>query len=255
MAHPTGQLLRQIRPVAIPTSIHLQSPGVITTTPNISHTGIQHAQAPSSISTVPLLNNSSIRVRLPDTPTPPNILQHTTPIIQQHGRGGSIASNIPVSATTLMKPASTLVSASGQVQTSQQPTMVTIQGHQVIINPQVGQSPPTPGASTSGNSTLIASNNFGGGVAALRPSQQICSPTTTVVQQHAIVAQQKMAQPRPQQSSAGSSIVVGTSPNVFRVPTPSCGSSSAATVIVDASGVSGQATQLPHTVMVRLCIT
>ena len=163
---------------------------------------------------------------------------------------------IPISAT-LVKPTNTLVTASGQVQPSQQPTMVTIQGHQVIINPQVGQSASTQGTptNTSRASTLIASNNFVGGLAAVRPAQQICPSTNTVVQQHAIVPQQTMAQPRPQQIPGGSSIVVGTSPNMFRVPTPSCGSSSAATVIVDASGVSGQTTQMPHTVMVRIFIT
>ena len=245
-----------MRHLAIPPTIQVQSPGVISTMPNIVHSAIQSVSTSSSISPAPVFNNTSIRVRLPDTPTPPNLLQQAVPIIQKHGRGDSITTNIPISPT-LVTPTSTPVSVSGQLQSSQQPTMVTIQGQQVIISPQVGHSPSTQGltTNTSGNSTLVATNPAGVRLAAVRPSQPMGSLPNTVVSQQAIASQPNMHQLRPQQTSTASNLIVRAPANIFRVPAVSGGSSSAATVIVNASGVSGQTTQLPQTVVVRLCKT
>ena len=243
-------MLRPIRPVTIPTSIQIQSPGAINPAPNISNAALHSAQTSTTMSTMPLINNSNIRVRLPDTPTPPNMLQHASPIISQQGRL-SIASSMPISGGGL-RPTSSGLPSSGQLQTSQQPKMVTIQGHQVILNPQVGISSTAQvvSANASGACTVIAANNSGTCLSAVGPSQHISSSASTIVQHPALVSQQKMVQMRPQQITAGGNIVVGNSPNIFRVPTPTGVTSPAATVIVNASGVSGQTAQLPQTVMV-----
>ena len=266
MANPAaGQFLRQIRPVAITSATSLQSQGVVnTTTPTIVQATIPHApNVPStSISAVqPILNNSTIRVRLPDTPTLPTVLQpNTTQIVQQQGRhlGPISSSNTNISA--VVKPTNAFISAPPPLQTQQvqhPPRMVTIQGNQVIINQQVvGQSPQAVhvhanSANPPISGTLIAPNNPGVGLTAIRPGQQISSPASTAShQQQPFIQPPKVVQQRQQQISSGNNIIVGNASNMFRVPT--CGPSSPATVIVDASGIAGQTTQLPHTAMVRL---
>ena len=250
LAHPTGQVLRSIRPGTIPTSIQIQSPGAINSAPNISNTALHSAQTSTTMSTMPLMNNSNIRVRLPDTPAPQNLLQQASSIISQQCRV-SIPSMMPVSGGGL-RPTSSALPSSGQLQTSQQPRMVTIQGHQVILNPQVGISSTAQlvAANASRAGTIIAANNSGTGFTTVGPSQQTSSSANTIVQHPALGSQQRMVQMRPQQITAGGNIVVGNSPNVFRLPTPTGVTSPAATVIVNASGVSGQTSQLPQTVMV-----
>ena len=66
LAHPTGQLLRQIRPIAQPATIQLQSPNSVNPLPNLR----------PNVSHMPLINSSNIRVRLPDTPTPQNLVKN-----------------------------------------------------------------------------------------------------------------------------------------------------------------------------------
>ena len=132
LANPTAQFLRQMRPVAITPTTSLQAQGGITTTPFAPNS------TSTSISAVPILNNSTIRVRLPDTPTlPPNVLQQATQIVQQQTATCPISSNTNIS--TLVKPTNPLVSTNLQSQQVQHPRTVTIQGNQVIINQQVGQ--------------------------------------------------------------------------------------------------------------------
>merc|ERR1712223_1253109 len=77
LAHPTGQLLRQVRPVALPTNVSLTgqaiqpSASINPATSVIITTPQSNPQASSTITTMSLVNNPNIRLRLPDTPTTP----------------------------------------------------------------------------------------------------------------------------------------------------------------------------------------
>ena len=243
--------MRPIRPVTIPTTIQIQSPNATNPVPNISNAAVHGGQTSTVMSTMPLINNPNIRVRLPDTPTPPNLLQQASPNISQQCRL-SIASSMAASGAG-MQPTISSLQSSVQLKGTQQPKMVTIQGHQVILNPQVGMTSTAQVVPTnaSGAGTLMASNTSGAVLTAVGPSHQISSSANTIVQHPALLPQQKVVQVRPQQITSGGNIVVGNSPNIFRVPTPTGVASPAATVIVNASGVSGQAGQLPQAVMVN----
>ena len=240
LAQPAGQILRQIQPVTIPPTVG--GHGVITATPTVIHKALQPsttgaAVQPSLPTVQPFFNNSStIRVRLPNTPTPPNLLQHPTAQIIQHQRS-PILPNTPVSAT-IIRPTSTLITRPEQVQI-QPPAAVGIQNNQgqprVIIHPQqvVHQSPQTiiqrssPLNASSTNNALMTSS--AGGLAAIRPGQAIVP---------------------------GNNILIGSGQNLFRVPTPTTGGSTSATVIVEASGVGGQAltSHIPQSILVRATI-
>ena len=240
-------MVRQIRPFASPSTIQLQSQGGLNATP----TGIQSAQTSATISPMPFITNSGIRVRLPNTPTVPTMIQQqSASIIPQHLRGPNPAATSVPGPPTVVRSTSTPLSGPVQVQTTQQqPTMVTIQGHQVILNPQGGIT--STQVVSTGPGTRMATNSSGTGLTTIRSSPQVGVSNNAIIQQHTIAPQQRMVQLRPQQTGSGTNIVLGASPNVFRVPTPTGGTTSpAATVIVDASGVSGQTAQLPQAVMV-----
>ena len=247
LAHPTGQLLRQIRPIAQPATIQLQSPNSVNPLPNLR----------PNVSHVPLINSSNIRVRLPDTPTPQNLLQQGTTVIPQFSRGASISATM---AGTVLKPsAANVSSSSGQIQqSSSYPTMVTIQGHQVILNPQ-GGIPPTANQvlpTSSGTGTLkgMAASSSVPAMTITRASYPINTSSTTIVQpNNPVLSQQKIVQIRPHQISSGGNIVINPSSNVFRLPNTSGVTPAGATVIVDSSGPSGQATQLPQHVLQVYC--
>ena len=228
LAHPSGQVLRQIRPLAIPTNVNIASPQSST-------------QAVSSIPTMSLVNNPNIRLRLPDTPTPPNMLNQTTPILSQQGKTITIASSVPASGT--MEKSNNVPPV--QVQTSQPPRMVTIQGHSVILNSNLPSNTQLITPNVSGAGTIISTNNSSPVQPSLGVPHQMKPSTSSVIMPQSVMPQQKIIQVRGQQPGTAA-VVVGNSPNVFRVPTPT---SSSATVIVDASG-SSQTPRLPQAVLV-----
>ena len=230
LAHPTGQVLRQMRPLAMPANtVNITSPQ-------------SNAQALPSIPTMSLVNNPNIRLRLPDTPNPPNMLNQTTPILSQQGKSISIASSIAGSATLVKTNNVPPV----QVHTSQQPRMVTIQGHSVILNPNLPSNTQVITTNASGAGTIISTNNTLPGRPPLGVPHQMKLSTSPVLTPQSVTSQQKIIQVRSQPPGTAT-VVVGNSPNIFRVPTPT---SSSATVIVDASG-SQQTQQIPQAVLVR----
>ena len=206
---------------------------------------LSNTQTSSAISTMSLVNNPNIRLRLPDTPTPPNMLKQATPILSQQGRTISIAPSLAGSAT-LVKPNN---APSVHIQQSQQPRMVTIQGHSVILNPNLPSQAQVVNTNVTGAGTVMTTNSSLSGQPALGVPHQMNSSTSSVFTPQGMLSQQKMIQVRPQQPG-GATMVVGNPPNIFRLPTPT---SSSATVIVDASGAS-QTPQLPQAVLVCLLI-
>ena len=161
---------------------------------------------------------------------------------------------------TVLKPSAPNVSSSsGQIQqSSSYPTMVTIQGHQVILNPQGGIPPSAnqiiPTSSGTGAFKGMAASSSAPAMTITRSSYPINTSSTTIVQpNNPVLSQQKIVQIRPHQISSGGNIVINPSSNVFRVPNPSGITPAGATVIVDSSGPSGQATQLPQHVLQVYC--
>ena len=245
LAHPTGQLLRQVRPVALPTNVSLTgqaiqpSASINPATSVIITTPQSNPQASSTITTMSLVNNPNIRLRLPDTPTPPNMLKHVPQVLSQQGKS-IVASSIAGSATLIK----TNNVPPNQVQTSQQPRMVTIQGHSVILNPNLPSNTQVITTNVSGAGTTMSANNSLLGQPAIGASHQMNSSTSSVLAPQGVVSQQKIIQVRAQPPGTPA-MVLGNSQNIFRMPTPT---SSSATVVVDAAG-SSQTTQLPQAVL------